>query len=34
MNILSLYTSDIFIDCDFLKIIGSSIDEDLQYISS
>ena len=34
MNILSLYTSDIFIDCDFLKILGSSIDEDLQYISS
>ena len=34
MNILSLYTSDIFIDCDFLKILGSSIDEDLQTISS
>lgn len=34
MNILSLYTSDIFIDCDFLKILGSSIDEDLQSISS
>ena len=34
MIILSLYTSDIFIDCDFLKILGSSIDEDLQSISS
>jgi hypothetical protein len=30
LNILSLYTTDIFIDSDFLKILSTSIDEDLQ----
>ena len=34
LNIISLYTSDIFIDSDFLKILDKSIDEDLQNISS
>lgn len=33
LNILSLYTTDIFIDSDFLKILSTSIDEDLQQIS-
>lgn len=32
--IISLYTSDIFIDCDFLTIIDKSIDEELQDITS
>jgi hypothetical protein len=31
--IISLYTSDIFIDCDFLTIIDKSIDEELQDIT-
>lgn len=33
-HIISLYTSDIFIDCDFLSLIDKSIDEDLQDITS
>lgn len=33
LNIISLYTSNIFIDSDFLKILSTSIDEDLQDIS-
>lgn len=34
LNILSLYTSIIFIDSDFLKINNQSIDEDLQQVTS
>lgn len=34
LNILSLYTSIIFVDCDFLKINNKSIDKDLQQVTS
>ena len=34
LNILSLYTSIIFVDSDFLKINDYSIDEDLQQVTS